>query len=64
MSKNKILTFFADPSDIIQAREKLRLTEEELESVTLLHAGKSNPELWYFQSSGEIVNFYRGDIVQ
>jgi hypothetical protein len=61
-----ILTFAADPADIIEARKVLRVSEEELDTVTML--GNATVEdiydRYYFQSSQEIINFYREEITQ
>lgn len=62
--QNKILMFLADPSDILSARQTLRVTEEEEVSVCLLEEVTSVEAVYdryYFQSSGDIINFYRGE---
>lgn len=61
-----ILTFAADPADIVEARKILRVSEEEMDTVTML--GNATVEdiydRYYFQSSQEIINFYREEITQ
>lgn len=61
-----ILTFAADPSDIIEARTILRVSEEELDTVTMLGNATVDDiyDRYYFQSSQEIINFYREEITQ
>jgi len=58
----KILKFVADPADIIEARQVTRITEEDPPEVTLLEPmDETNWDRYYFQSSQEIINFYRGE---
>lgn len=58
----KRLMFLADPSDIIEARQVLKVSEETDTVPEIELLVNDSPKDWYFfQSSGELINFYRGE---
>ena len=61
-----ILTFAADPADIVEARKVLRVSEEIPQEVTMLGMATVEDiyDRYYFQSSQEIINFYREEFTQ